>query len=114
MKNQMSKIDEESNVGDDDDDAPESVGKAIGRGFVYCCINHADIPVFALSALVMYLSMGSCIYCVVVVGMISALLCTRFHILNATLWASLVILWFHDWSLSFGKLDVRWSQHTTH
>ena len=99
---------------DDDDDMPESIGKSIGRGCIYCCMTHADIPVFVLSIIVMYLSVGTCIYCVMVVGAVSAVLCTRFHILNGTLWASLVILWFHDWALSFGKLDVRWSQKTSH
>jgi len=98
---------------DTDDDEPDTVGKMMGRGCVYCCLNHADIPIFALSLLVMYLSLGTCLYCVMVVGIVSALLCTRFRILNATLWASLIILWYHDWDVSFGRLDVRWSQHST-
>jgi hypothetical protein len=103
-----------SSPDDDDDDTPESVGKTMGRGFVWCCINHTDLPIFLLSVLVMYLSVGSCLYCIVIVGMVSAILCTRFHILNATLWVSLEILWYHDWALSFGRLDVWWSQRTNH
>jgi hypothetical protein len=95
------------------DDNEESIGTRVGRGCVWCMINNADIPMFFLSLVVLYLSVNTCIYCVMAVGIISALLCSRFRLLNGTLWASLLVLWTHDWSMSFGRLDVHWSQHRT-
>ena len=93
----------------DDDD--ESCGATVGKGCVWCMVNNVDIPMFFISLVILFLSVNSCTYCVMVVGVVSALLCSRFRLLNGTLWASLVILWTHDWKLSFGRLDMHWSQN---
>jgi hypothetical protein len=99
---------------DDDDwlvEENESVGAMIGRGCAWCMINHSDIPLFFLSLLVMYLSINHCCYCVMVVAIISALLCMRFPLLNATLWSALIVLYLHkDWNLNFGNVKVSWNR----
>ena len=100
-----------SNVSEEE--TPESCGAATGRGCVWCMVNNADMPMFFISLLVLYLSVNTCIYCVMIVGIVSALLCSRFRLLNGTLWASLVVLWTHDWNMSVGRLDVHWSQHSS-
>jgi hypothetical protein len=99
-------------VVEEEEEAGESCGTSVGRGCAWCMINNVDIPMFFISIIVLYLSVRTCLYCVMVVGIVSALLCSRFRLLNGTLWASLIVLWTHDWSLTFGSLDVRWSQHT--
>ena len=83
----------------------------LGRACGYCLLNHYDIPVFILSFVVLFLSVNRCCYCVVVVAILCALLCLRFPILNAPLWSSLVVLYFHkDWNVNFGNIQVHWNR----
>jgi hypothetical protein len=98
---------------EDDDDTATSVscGVLAGRACGYCLLNHYDIPIFLLSFLVLYLSVNRCCYCVVTVTIVCALLCLRFPILNAPLWSSLVVLYFHkDWNVNFGNIEVHWTR----
>jgi hypothetical protein len=89
-----------------------SCGVLFGRACGYCLMNHYDIPVFLLSFLILYLSVNRCCYCVVVVAIVCALLCLRFPLLNAPLWSSLVVLYFHkDWNVNFGNVEVHWTRH---
>jgi hypothetical protein len=95
--------------GDDDERIP--CGVMLGRACGYCLLNHYDIPVFILSFVVLYLSVNRCCYCVVTVAIVCALLCLRFPILNAPLWSSLVVLYFHkDWNVNFGNIQVHWNR----
>jgi len=99
----------------DEDWLPEadgqSFGEWIGQGCAWCMINHSDIPLFLLSFVVLYLSINRCCYCVMVVAIVSALMCMRFPLLNATLWSSLIVLYLHkDWKLSFGDVKVSWNR----
>jgi hypothetical protein len=90
---------------------PISWGVFVGRACGYCLMNHYDIPIFFLSFLVLYLSVNRCCYCVVVVTVVCALLCLRFPILNAPLWSSLVVLYFHkEWNVNFGNVQVHWTR----
>jgi hypothetical protein len=83
----------------------------LGRTCGYCLMNHYDIPVFLLSFVVLFLSVNRCCYCVVTVTIVCALLCLRFPILNAPLWSSLVVLYFHkDWNVNFGSIQVHWTR----
>lgn len=94
------------------DDTP-SFGAWLGQGCAWCMINHSDIPLFFLSFVVLYLSINTCCYCVMVVTIISALMCMRFPLLNATLWSSLIVLYLHkDWNLNFGNVKVSWNRAT--
>lgn len=99
----------ESDLQDGDENV--SCGVLTGRACGYWLMNHYDIPVFLLSFLVLYLSVNRCCYCVVVVAIVCALLCLRFPILNAPLWSSLVVLYFHkDWNVNFGNVEVHWTR----
>jgi hypothetical protein len=102
----------ESNEGcDEETDNDVSYGVLVGRACGYCFVNHYDIPVFLLSFLVLYLSVNRCCYCVVVVAIVCSLLCLRFPLLNAPLWSSLVVLYFHkDWNINFGNIEVHWAR----
>lgn len=83
----------------------------LGRACGYCLMNHYDIPIFLLSFVVLFLSVNRCCYCVVTVTIVCALLCLRFPILNAPLWSSLVVLYFHkDWNVNFGSIQVHWNR----
>ena len=94
-------------------DEEQSLGSWIGQGCAWCMINHSDIPLFFLSFIVLYLSINRCCYCVMVVAVISALMCMRFPLLNATLWSSLIVLYLHkDWNLNFGNVKVSWNRAT--
>ena len=91
----------------------ESIGVAMGRCCAWCILNHIDIPMFILSFLILYLSVDRCCYCVFMVALMSALLCMRFPILNATLWSALAVLYLHkDWNLSFGDVKIVWNRST--
>ena len=93
------------------DDDRQSFGEWIGQGCAWCMINHSDIPLFFLSFVVLYLSINRCCYCVMVVAIVSALMCMRFPLLNATLWSSLIVLYLHkDWNLNFGNVKVSWNR----
>jgi len=95
----------------EEDDA--SVGTALGRGCAWCIVNHFDIPVFFLSFIILYLSVGRCCYCVLVVAMLSGIMCIRFRIMNATLWSALLVLYLHkDWNISFGDVKISWNRST--
>lgn len=97
----------------DDDEDEQSYGEMIGHGCAWCFINHSDIPLFFISFLILYLSINRCCYCVVVVAIISALMCMRFPLLNATLWSSLIVLYLHkDWNLNFGNVKLSWNRAT--
>ena len=104
--------------GEDDDDGwfsegRQSTGVWLGQGCIWCMINHSDIPLFFLSFIVLYLSINRCCYCVMVVAIISAMLCMRFPLLNATLWSSLIVLYLHkDWNLNFGNVKISWNRAT--
>jgi len=88
-----------------------TTGEVLGRGCAWCIVNHFDIPVFVLSYLVLYLSVNRCCHCVLVVAIISALLCLRFRILNATLWSAIIVLYMHkDWDLSLGGVRITWNR----
>ena len=94
-----------------DDDLNESFGAALGRCCVWFIMNHIDIPMFIISFLILYLSVDRCCYCVFVVAMVSACLCLRFPILNATLWSAIAVLYLHkDWNLNFGDVKVSWNR----
>lgn len=96
---------------DEEGEEDEGCGAMLGRGCAWCMINHSDIPLFFLSFIVLYLSINRCCYCVMVVAIISALLCMRFPLLNATLWSSLIVLYLHkDWNLNFGNVKVSWNR----
>ena len=105
-----------NNTSDNDDDGTNnnnniSFSVYFGRACGYCLLNHYDIPVFILSFAVLFLSVNSCCYCVVVVAILCALLCLRFPILNAPLWSSLIVLYFHkDWNVNFGNIQVHWNR----
>jgi hypothetical protein len=95
----------------DEDEERVSYGVLLGRACGYCLLNHYDIPVFLISFLVLFLSVNRCCYCVVVVAVVCALLCLRFPILNAPLWSSLVVLYFHkDWNINFGNVEIHWAR----
>lgn len=97
----------------EDDEREESFGACIGRCCAHCMIHHIDIPIFFVSLGVLYLSMDRCCYCVMVVAIISALMCLRFPILNATLWSAIIVLYMHkDWHLNFGDVKVTWNRAT--
>ena len=84
-----------------DKEIEPTTGEVLGRGCALCIVNHFDIPVFCLSSLILYLSVNRCCHCVLVVALVSALLCMRFRILNATLWSAILVLYMHkDWDLS--------------
>jgi hypothetical protein len=100
---------ESSSSSESSDNIPFSV--YLGRACGYCLLNHYDIPIFILSFAVLFLSVNHCCYCVVVVAILCALLCLRFPILNAPLWSSLVVLYFHkDWNVNFGNIQVHWNR----
>jgi hypothetical protein len=107
---------ESSNPMAEDDghwDDTQSFGAWLGQGCAWCMINHSDIPLFFLSFVVLYLSINTCCYCVMVVTIVSALMCMRFPLLNATLWSSLIVLYLHkDWNLNFGNVKVSWNRAT--
>ncbi len=91
----------------------QGLGAWMGQTCAWCMINHSDIPLFFLSFIVLYLSINKCCYCVMIVAIISALLCMRFPLLNATLWSSLVVLYLHkDWNLNFGNVKLTWNRST--
>jgi hypothetical protein len=94
------------------DDADEQgCGEMVGQGCAWCLINHTDIPLFFLSFIILYLSINRCCYCVVVVAIVSALMCMRFPLLNATLWSALIVLYLHkDWNINFGNVKVSWNR----
>lgn len=88
----------------------ESLGALAGRACAWFLVNHMDIPVFFVSLLVLYLSINRCCYCVFMVALVSATLCMRFRILNATLWSALIVLYLHkDWNLKFGNVQLSWN-----
>ena len=88
-----------------------TTGEVLGRGCAWCLMNHFDIPIFFLSYLVLYLSVNRCCHCVLVVAIVSALLCIRFRILNATLWSAIIVLYMHkDWDISLGAVRVTWNR----
>ena len=94
-------------------DETQSFGAWLGQTCAWCMINHSDIPLFFLSFIVLYLSINRCCYCVMVVAIVSALLCMRFPLMNATLWSSLIVLYLHkDWNLNFGNVKVSWNRST--
>ena len=95
----------------EEESPPMSV--AVGRGCAWCVVNHFDIPVFFLSFLILYLSVNRCCYCVLVVALVSAFLCTRFRLMNATLWSAILVLYLHkDWNVSFGDVRISWNRST--
>ena len=97
--------------GDDEGDNEDSVGRLLGRCCVWFLVNHIDIPLFFVSFLVLYLSANRCCYCVFMVAVVSALLCMRFRILNATLWSALLVLDMRkDWDLAFGTVRLSWNR----
>lgn len=94
-----------------DKEEDESILHALGQCCAHCMLNHVDIPIFFLSFLIMYLSVNRCCYCVLVVAFISALMCMRFPVLNATLWSALIVLYLHkDWNVSFGNIKLQWNR----
>jgi hypothetical protein len=96
-----------------DEDEEESIGVRCGRCCVWFVTNHIDLPVFIISFLILYLSVNKCCYCVFMVAIISASMCMRFPILNATLWSAIVVLYLHkDWNLSFGDVKIVWNRAT--
>ena len=98
---------------DDDDAAEDDVGVSLGRWCAQCLLNHIDIPVFFISLLVLYLSINRCCYCVMLVALVSALMCLRFPVLNATLWSALIVLYLHkNWNINFGDVKVSWNRAT--
>ena len=104
---------QEYSDGDWFEEERQGLGAWMGQSCAWCMINHSDIPLFFLSFIVLYLSINKCCYCVMVVAIISALLCMRFPLLNATLWSSLVVLYLHkDWNLNFGNVKVTWNRST--
>jgi hypothetical protein len=101
----------ETNNESDDDDEDESMGVMCGRCCVWFITNHIDIPMFAISFIILYLSVNRCCYCVFMVAIVSACMCMRFPILNATLWSAIVVLYLHkDWNLSFGDVKIVWNR----
>ena len=95
------------------EDERQGFGAWLGQTCAWCMINHSDIPLFFLSFIVLYLSINKCCYCVMIVAIISALMCMRFPLLNATLWSSLVVLYLHkDWNLNFGNVKLTWNRAT--
>jgi len=100
-----------SDGGCDDEGDEDSVGRLLGRCCVWFLVNHIDIPLFFVSFLVLYLSANRCCYCVFMVAVVSALLCMRFRILNATLWSALLVLYMRkDWDLAFGTVRLSWNR----
>ena len=98
---------------DKEEEETRSYGEAIGECCAWCLVNHTDIPLFFISFLILYLSINRCCYCVVVVAIVSALMCMRFPLLNATLWSALIVLYLHkDWNLNFGNVRVSWNRST--
>jgi hypothetical protein len=98
---------------DENGDDDQSYGEMVGQGCAWCFLNHTDIPLFFISFLILYLSINRCCYCVMVVAIISALLCMRFPLLNATLWSALIVLYMHkDWNLNFGNVKISWNRST--
>ena len=96
---------------DEDEEEDESVGVRCGRCCVWFVTNHIDLPVFIISFLILYLSVNRCCYCVFMVAIISASMCMRFPILNATLWSAILVLYMHkDWNLSFGDIKIAWNR----
>ena len=94
-------------------EAEPTCAASVGQGCAWCLINHTDIPLFFLSFIILYLSINRCCYCVVVVAIVSALMCMRFPLLNATLWSALIVLYLHkDWNLNFGNVKVSWNRST--
>jgi hypothetical protein len=94
---------------DEDDIIP--CHKIILRSCAQCIMNNADIPLFFVSLLVLFLSVNRCCYCVVVVAIISALTCMRFRVMNATLWSALIVLYWHkDWNINFGNVQIVWNR----
>ena len=95
----------------EEESPPASV--VIGRGCAWCVVNHFDFPVFCLSFLILYLSVNRCCYCVIVVALVSAFMCMRFRIMNATLWSAILVLYLHkDWNVSFGDVRISWNRST--
>jgi hypothetical protein len=102
---------DEEKAGDEEDPETPAMSVVLGRGCAWCMVNHFDIPIFFLSALVLYLSVGRCCHCVLVVAIVSALLCIRFRILNATLWSAILVLYMHkNWDISLGAVRLTWKR----
>ena len=104
---------EEKQHSEEPTEEDESFGSVMGRCCVWFVTNHIDIPMFVVSFLILYLSVNRCCYCVFVVAIISACMCMRFPILNATLWSAIAVLYLHkDWNLSFGDVKITWNRAT--
>jgi hypothetical protein len=103
----------EKSTNDEEECDEETVGALMGRCCVWFLLNHIDIPIFIISFLILYLSVNRCCYCVFVVALVSAFMCMRFPILNATLWSAIAVLYLHkNWNLSFGDVKIEWSRAT--
>ena len=96
---------------EEEDDYDEPCYMFVAKTCCRCLMNNADIPLFFISLLVLFLSVNRCCYCVVVVAIISALTCMRFRLMNATLWSALLVLYWHkNWNINFGNVQVVWNR----
>jgi len=89
----------------------DSLSAELGRGCAKCVADQLDVPVFLLSFLILYLSVNRCCECVLVVAIVSALMCIRWRILNATLWSAIAVLYMHkNWNINMGDVNISWNR----
>ena len=97
----------------DDECEEDGLGTWLGQFCAQCLLNHIDIPVFSISLIILYLSVDRCCYCVLLVALVSAFMCLRFPVLNATLWSALIVLYLHkNWNINFGDIKISWNRAT--
>ena len=93
------------------DEPIEPMSTTVGRACAWCVINHIDIPIFCLSFLILYLSSSQCPYCVFIVALVSALTCTHFRMLNATLWSAILVLYLQkDCNIKLGNISIGYNR----
>jgi hypothetical protein len=64
---------------------------------------------FFVFALLLYLTVGWCEPCVIIILICSLFLCLQFRVMNLILWACIVVLWFHGYRFSVGNsLALTW------
>jgi hypothetical protein len=69
-----------------------------------------QILLLVVSVIVIWTCMSYCLWCIFALMIVSVLLCFEYRLMNIVLWACVLVLWLHGWSLGTkGKgLSLSW------
>ena len=80
---------------------------------IYWVMDHYRLTIqlglLGTSILCLWFFIDVCVWCIMLLALVSCIFCFEYRLMNIVLWACMIVLWLHGWTVTNGRgLTMEW------